>query len=351
MRRRRPLRDVAAAAGAGPRALVRAGRRARRGRRRPARPVIAAAAVGVVAGVIAGMLGVGGGSLFVPALVLFVGLGHLEAEATSLLAIVPVALVGAWRQHRYGNVRAGDAAALGALATAGAVAGVVVADAVPERALEIAFAGLLLYIAFGLVRRRPRTLSGMPAWPVAALSLVAGFAVADATGVRALGGVVLARGGRVVLRALARRWPARLARSRSSRSTRRRSPRRTRWPTSSGPGVPWRRSPCSPGRRRGRWPTALRGDRQRPRIRPAEHRPDRGRGRRAAEQVALHGVAAERRPGGEDGARLDALGDDPQAEVVRELDRRADDRGLGRAVDQPGDEARGRSSARRPAGP
>ena len=115
--------------------------------------MIAAVAVGVVAGVMAGMLGVGGGSLFVPALVLFVGLGHLEAEATSLLAIVPVAVVGAWRQRRYGNLRVGDAAALGLLGVGGAAAGVVVANAVPELALEIAFAGLLLWIAWRLARR------------------------------------------------------------------------------------------------------------------------------------------------------------------------------------------------------
>jgi uncharacterized membrane protein YfcA len=115
--------------------------------------IAGAVAVGILAGIVAGMLGVGGGSLFVPALVLFLGLSHLEAEATSLLAIVPVAAVGAWRQHRYGNVRVGDAAALGVLGLAGAVAGVAVANAVPERALEIAFAGLLLYVAAQLVRR------------------------------------------------------------------------------------------------------------------------------------------------------------------------------------------------------
>ena len=115
--------------------------------------MITAVLIGIVAGVVAGMFGVGGGALFVPALVLFAGLGHLEAEATSLLAIVPVAAVGAWRQHRYGNVRVGDAAALGGLGLAGAVAGVAVANAVPERALEIAFAGLLLYVASQLARR------------------------------------------------------------------------------------------------------------------------------------------------------------------------------------------------------
>src|SRR3712207_9374559 len=69
------------------------------------------------------MLGVGGGALFVPALVIFLGLSHLDAEATSLLAIVPVALVGAWRQHRYGNLDVRDGAAVGVLAVGGAGVG------------------------------------------------------------------------------------------------------------------------------------------------------------------------------------------------------------------------------------
>ena len=115
--------------------------------------MIGAIAIGVLAGVVAGMLGVGGGSLFVPALVLFLGLGHVEAEATSLLAIVPVALVGSWRQRRYGNVEVRDALLLGVLATAGAAGGVVAANALPERALKLAFAALLLFVAAQLVRR------------------------------------------------------------------------------------------------------------------------------------------------------------------------------------------------------
>jgi uncharacterized membrane protein YfcA len=118
--------------------------------------VVGAVLVGIAAGVVAGMLGVGGGTLFVPALVLFLGLSHIDAEATSLLAIVPVALVGSWRQHRYGNVELRDAVALGLLAAAGAGLGVVVANAVPERALEIAFAGLLLFVAAQLGRRALR---------------------------------------------------------------------------------------------------------------------------------------------------------------------------------------------------
>jgi uncharacterized membrane protein YfcA len=114
--------------------------------------MIAALAIGFAAGVIAGMLGVGGGILFVPALVLVAGLTHLEAEATSLLAIVPVAVVGAWRQRRYGNLRLRDGVLLGALAVPGAVGGAALANVVPERALEIGFAGLLVAVAVQLVR-------------------------------------------------------------------------------------------------------------------------------------------------------------------------------------------------------
>jgi uncharacterized membrane protein YfcA len=108
--------------------------------------------IGVVAGVLAGLLGIGGGALFVPALVVFLGLDQVDAEATSLLAIVPVALVGAWRQRAYGNVDLRAGVALGVLAAGGAVAGVAVANAVPQRALEIGFAVLVLVIAAQLVR-------------------------------------------------------------------------------------------------------------------------------------------------------------------------------------------------------
>ena len=69
-----------------------------------------AAALGVVAGVLAGLFGVGGGIVFVPALTLGVGLGQLDAEATSLAAMIPVVLLGSLQQHRRGLVvlAAGD---------------------------------------------------------------------------------------------------------------------------------------------------------------------------------------------------------------------------------------------------
>jgi uncharacterized membrane protein YfcA len=120
--------------------------------------MIEAAIIGFFAGGVAGMLGVGGGILFVPGLVLGVGLTQVEAEATSLLAIVPVALLGAWRQHGYGNVRVREGLLIGVLAAPAAVAGVAIVNAVPERAIEVGFACLMLVVAAQLVRR---VLSGL----------------------------------------------------------------------------------------------------------------------------------------------------------------------------------------------
>ncbi len=115
--------------------------------------MVIAALIGLVAGVAAGLLGIGGGALFVPALVLVLDLPQVDAEATSLLAVIPVALVGAARQHHYGNVRVRDGLLVGALAVPGAALGVVLVNALPERAIEVAFAALLLWVAVQLVRR------------------------------------------------------------------------------------------------------------------------------------------------------------------------------------------------------
>jgi uncharacterized membrane protein YfcA len=118
--------------------------------------VIGAALIGVLGGMVAGLLGVGGGILFVPALVILLNQGQVDAEATSLLAIVPVALVGAWRQYHYGNVRIRDGLILGVLSAAGAVGGVAVANAVAERTLKVGFAIFTLVVAAQLVRRALR---------------------------------------------------------------------------------------------------------------------------------------------------------------------------------------------------
>ena len=115
--------------------------------------IVAAGAVGFAGGVTGGLLGVGGGVLFVPALVFFLGLSQLAGEATSLLAIIPVAVLGAWRQHGYGNVRLREGLTIGLLSVPGVLLGAVLAEELPERALELGFAALQLVFAVSLARR------------------------------------------------------------------------------------------------------------------------------------------------------------------------------------------------------
>jgi uncharacterized protein len=117
---------------------------------------IAAALMGFAGGMVGGLLGVGGGILFVPALAIFLDESQVRAEATSLLAIVPVAIVAVWRQLGYGNVRVRDGLVIGGLSPLGVGIGVVVANAVSQRALELIFAGLALLIASQLVIRALR---------------------------------------------------------------------------------------------------------------------------------------------------------------------------------------------------
>ena len=109
--------------------------------------------MGFAGGMVGGLLGVGGGVLFVPALAIFMGETQVRAEATSLLAIVPVAALGAWRQNRYGNVRLRDGMLVGALSPLGVLAGVALSNAVSERALELSFSALIVLIAVRLVIR------------------------------------------------------------------------------------------------------------------------------------------------------------------------------------------------------
>jgi uncharacterized protein len=109
--------------------------------------------LGFAAGIFAGLFGVGGGILFVPTLVLVASLSQLEAEATSLLAIIPTVVAGAWQQHRYENVRWRAALVLGLSAIAGVEAGVRVADALSQDVLRRLFAVLMIAVAAQLVWR------------------------------------------------------------------------------------------------------------------------------------------------------------------------------------------------------
>jgi len=105
---------------------------------------LAAILIAIAGGLAGGLVGVGGGILFVPALTIFLGLTQVEGESTSLLMIVIVALVGAYRQNGY---------VIGVLSPLGVLIGVAISNAVSTRALELAFAALALFMAYTLVRR------------------------------------------------------------------------------------------------------------------------------------------------------------------------------------------------------
>ena len=115
-----------------------------------------ALSLGLAAGVLSGLFGVGGGILFVPTLVLVVGLAQLEAQATSLAAMIPVVAVGAWRQWGYGNVNRRAALIAGLASGVGVLGGAALADALSDSLLRTLFAVLLLLtaarLAFGALR-------------------------------------------------------------------------------------------------------------------------------------------------------------------------------------------------------
>ena len=121
--------------------------------------ISAAVCLGLAAGVLSGVFGVGGGILFVPTLLLL-GLGQIEAAATSLLAIVPTAATGAVRQRAYGNLRIRAALVVGAASIAGAEAGVQLATRLDENVVRRAFGVLLVLVsarlALGVARQRRR---------------------------------------------------------------------------------------------------------------------------------------------------------------------------------------------------
>ncbi len=123
--------------------------------------IVLAIALGLAAGVMSGLFGVGGGILFVPTLVAL-GLGQVEAAATSLLAVVPTAAVGTWRQARYGNLRLRAAIILGVASIAGVEVGIQIATSLPEHVLRRLFGILLVAVAVHLAWRAFRAPRGYP---------------------------------------------------------------------------------------------------------------------------------------------------------------------------------------------
>ena len=127
--------------------------------------VFAAAALGLLAGVLAGLFGVGGGILFVPTLGLVLGLTQLHAEASSLLAILPTVAAGAWRQQHYGNIRWRSAAIIGVASIAGVEAGVKIAHSLSDTSLRRLFAILMIGVAGQVAWRARRATPIDPAAP------------------------------------------------------------------------------------------------------------------------------------------------------------------------------------------
>jgi uncharacterized membrane protein YfcA len=107
--------------------------------------------LGFGAGVLSGLFGVGGGVLFVPTLAFVVGLGQLDAQATSLAAMIPVVAFGAWQQHAAGNVRWREAIAIGVVSIVGVTGGAALATSLDEQLLRYLFAGFLVVVAAQLV--------------------------------------------------------------------------------------------------------------------------------------------------------------------------------------------------------
>ena len=105
------------------------------------------ALVGAVGGVTSGLLGVGGGILIVPLLVLWAGYSQREAHAWSLGAIVPIAIAGLVTYGAAGEVRVFEALALAAGSIVGAALGAGALSRMPERQLKIAFGGFLIICA------------------------------------------------------------------------------------------------------------------------------------------------------------------------------------------------------------
>jgi uncharacterized membrane protein YfcA len=109
------------------------------------------AAIGTAAGAFSGLLGVGGGSVIVPLLIVWLGYGEREATGTSMMAIVLIATLAAALQAIYGNVNVPNAALVGIPAIGGVIAGTALQQRVPERAISFLFAALLVVIAVELI--------------------------------------------------------------------------------------------------------------------------------------------------------------------------------------------------------
>jgi uncharacterized membrane protein YfcA len=114
--------------------------------------LLALVAVGVASGTLAGLLGVGGGILLVPFLALAVGMSQHEAEATSLLVVLPTAIVASVTLQRRGVGDLPAALGMGAVGAIGGIAGALFALSLPGDVLKTVFAVFLALVGARLIR-------------------------------------------------------------------------------------------------------------------------------------------------------------------------------------------------------
>ncbi len=129
--------------------------------------ILALLAIGLTAGTLAGLLGIGGGLLMVPAMVLITGFDQHVAQGTSLLVIIPAAAVGSFTHHRHKRLALRDAAALAIGGVLGALLGSITALSLDEELLRRFFAVLLLLIAARMLMTRSPAEPAEPAEPAA----------------------------------------------------------------------------------------------------------------------------------------------------------------------------------------
>lgn len=117
-------------------------------------------AIGLGAGLLAGLFGIGGGVVIVPAMVLLAGFDQHVAQGTSLLVIIPSAMLGTWTHHRHARFLVRDAAVLAAGGVVGALVGSLTALSLDEELLRRLFALLILAVAARMLLSPRRGPSG-----------------------------------------------------------------------------------------------------------------------------------------------------------------------------------------------
>ena len=104
-------------------------------------------AVGLLTGTLAGLLGIGGGVIMVPAMIVILGIPPVVAKGTSVAVIVPTAIMGTIRNRKKSNADIRAAAVVGAFGAVSAVIGGTISDRMSDQVSNVLFAALLVFVA------------------------------------------------------------------------------------------------------------------------------------------------------------------------------------------------------------